>query len=198
MIKIDEIIIVEGKYDKIKLESIIDAVIIQTDGFSIFKDKEKIEMLRNLAKQKGILILTDSDRAGFLIRGHINSCINEGIVKNAFIPDILGKERRKHMPSKEGKLGVEGIEKEILIKSLKNAGVRLDNTDKKQEKQIKKMHFYEDGIIGRENSAILKNKLIEHLNLPKRISSNSLLDVINSLYSFDEYRKIVNDVKNKL
>ena len=198
MIKINEIIIVEGKYDKIKLESIIDGVIIPTDGFSIFKDKEKIDMLRVLAKKKGILILTDSDMAGFKIRGYINSCISEGSVKNAFIPDILGKERRKQTASKEGKLGVEGIAKEILITCLKNAGIRLDDIEKKAQKPIKKMHLYEDGIVGRENSVELRKKLLLHLNLPQRISSNSLLDIINSLYSYDEYKKIIDELNMQM
>lgn len=191
MIKIDEIIIVEGKYDKIKLDPIVDATIVVTNGFQIFKNKEKIAMLRTLARERGLLILTDSDHAGFLIRGRINSFIKEGTIKHAYIPDILGRERRKREPSKEGKLGVEGMDSEVLIRALKNAGVKTSEVDMPSVREITKAHLFEDGLLGSDGSHNARIKLAKKLGLPERISSNGLLDVLNALYTLDEYRALL-------
>lgn len=185
MIKIKEAIIVEGKYDKIKLSSFIDGLIITTDGFSLFKDKEKRELIKTLAEKRGILILTDSDGAGFLIRNHIKGFVSSDKIKNAYIPEILGKESRKAKPSKEGTLGVEGVSKEIILKALENCIV--NNEEKENTDKITKLDLYEKGLFGRENSAQKRDKLKKELSLPKNLSSNALLDVLNFLITKEEF-----------
>ncbi|HOD03312.1 MAG TPA: DUF4093 domain-containing protein, partial [Clostridiales bacterium] len=173
MIKTDRIIIVEGKYDKIRLSSVIDGVIIETDGFSVFNNKRKQAMIRALAEKKGILILTDSDAAGFRIRSYIGSIVPPETVTHAYIPDILGKEKRKSAPSKEGKIGVEGISQIVLITALRQAGIFCEEAEEPARK-ITKTDFYEDGISGKSQSRQLRQALIKKLNLPSRLSANSL------------------------
>lgn len=192
MINIEQAIIVEGKYDKIKLSSVINAVIIPTDGFRIFKDKEKIELIKSFAEKKGIIILTDSDSAGFIIRNHIKGCIKDGKIINVYVPDIYGKEKRKEKPSKEGKLGVEGIDKDIVIEAFKKAGVFF--TDKEKEHKITKIDLYEDGLIGGENSSNKRKKLLESLRLPELLTTSSMIDVLNSLYTLEEYREKIKEI----
>ncbi len=191
MIKIDKTIIVEGKYDKIKLSSIIDANIIQTNGFRIFKDKEKMNIIRFLAIKTGIIVITDSDIAGFKIRNYIKSCIKEGNIFNIYIPEILGKEKRKRKYSKEGKLGVEGLSNEILIKAFNSLNIKF-SLDQNTGKKIQKIDFFDDGLIGRQNSKFMRQSLINYLNLPSHISTNALIDILNSIISFDEYKTIIN------
>lgn len=190
MIKIKQAVIVEGKYDKIKLSSIIDAVIIETDGFKIFKDKEKQKLIRKLADTCGILIITDSDSAGFKIRSFLCGTIPNENIYHAYIPDILGKEKRKTAPSKEGKLGVEGVPATFIIDALKQAGVLFEQTEQKSKK-ITKNDFYEDGITGKKNSRLLKALLLKHLDLPTRLSTNSLLKIINLFATYDEYKEAI-------
>ena len=190
MIQLEQAIIVEGKYDKIKLSSIIDAVIIPTNGYGIFKDSEKIELIRMLARTKGIIILTDSDSAGFLIRRHIKSIITEGEIINVYIPDIFGKERRKAHSSAEGKLGVEGISTQKLLDAFKKAGVIPNKKEKKGEK-ITKLDLYNDGFTGRENSAEMRALLLKELSLPSLMTTNSMLEIINSMMDYDDYRDLV-------
>lgn len=189
MIKINEAIVVEGKYDKIKLSSIVDGLIIETNGFRIFKDKEKINLLRNLAKKRGILIFTDSDSAGFLIRNYISSIIPKENIKHAYIPDIYGKEKRKYNYSKEGKLGVEGIPKKIIEKSLKDAGVIFKETElvKKNKREITKIDLYDYGLSGRDNSSELRKVFLKQLNLPEHLSVNSLVKVLNCSLTYEEF-----------
>ena len=189
MIKVNEAIIVEGKYDKIKLSSIVDGLIIETNGFRIFKDKEKINLLRNLAKKRGILIFTDSDSAGFLIRNYISSIIPKENIKHAYIPDIYGKEKRKYNYSKEGKLGVEGIPKKIIEKSLKDAGVIFKETElvKKNKRKITKIDLYDYGLSGRDNSSELRKVFLKQLNLPEHLSVNSLVKVLNCSLTYEEF-----------
>lgn len=189
MIKVNEAIIVEGKYDKIKLSSIVDGLIIETNGFRIFKDKEKINLLRNLAKKRGILIFTDSDSAGFLIRNYISSIIPKENIKHAYIPDIYGKEKRKYNYSKEGKLGVEGIPKKIIEKSLKDAGVIFKETElvKKNKREITKIDLYDYGLSGRDNSSELRKVFLKQLNLPEHLSVNSLVKVLNCSLTYEEF-----------
>lgn len=189
MIKVNEAIIVEGKYDKIKLSSIVDGLIIETNGFRIFKDKEKINLLRNLAKKRGILIFTDSDSAGFLIRNYISSIIPKENIKHAYIPDIYGKEKRKYNYSKEGKLGVEGIPKKIIEKSLKDAGVIFKETElvKKNKREITKIDLYDYGLSGRDNSSELRKVFLKQLNLPEHLSVNSLIKVLNCSLTYEEF-----------
>lgn len=208
MIKLKEAIIVEGKYDKIKLSSIVDGLIITTDGFGIFKDKEKRELIKLLAKKRGIIILTDSDSAGFLIRSHIKGFVKEGEIKNVFVPDIFGKEKRKTAPSKEGKLGVEGISREILESALKKAGIanlqgqnegqnegQNQGQDKQpQQREVTKTDLFEDGLSGGADSKAKRALLLSQLGLPRRMSTNTLLEAINALYSYEEYKQALSRI----
>lgn len=189
MIKLKQAVVVEGKYDKIKLAGILDATIIETGGFRIFKDKDKAAMLRALAKTAGLVILTDSDSAGFLIRGHIKGCISEGKIYNAYIPEILGKEKRKQQPSKAGTLGVEGVPEEVILRALEKAGVYADESAE-DARRITKADLFEDGLSGTAGSAALREKLLESLGMPKYLSANSMLEVLNTLYDIDGYKKI--------
>lgn len=196
MIKTDRAVIVEGKYDKIKLSSILDAVIIETDGFGLFKDKEKQSLIRKLAETRGILILTDSDSAGFKIRAFIKNIAPKGNIINAYIPDIFGKEKRKTEPSKEGKLGVEGVSPEILCEVLEKAGVMCEKAVPKEGRQITKLDLFEDGFSGGDNSAQKRAKLLKKLDLPERLSANALVEIINALLSFEEYKQAVKELES--
>lgn len=194
MIHIKETVIVEGKYDKIKLSSLIDAVIIETNGFSIFNDREKLALIRKLADKNGVLIITDSDAAGFKIRHFLGGALPQNKVKHAYIPDIYGKEPRKDVPSKEGKLGVEGIPAKVLMKSLEDAGV-LYETAEKARRRITKADLFEDGLSGGMESAAKRRELLKKLSLPERLSSNSLLQVLNVTLTFEEYKKSIEEIK---
>lgn len=196
MIKIKEAVIVEGKYDKIKLSNILDTVIIETDGFAIFKDKEKQKLIRFLSEKRGIIIMTDSDSAGFKIRNFINGITKTENIKNVFIPDVYGKEKRKTESSKEGKLGVEGMSADIILNALEKAGVLCFENAEKQGREITHTDFFEDGISGGENSAGIRKALAKELDLPERISSSSLLKVINSYMTYDEYKETVKKVQS--
>lgn len=197
MIKIDKAIIVEGKYDKIKLSSILDAIIIETDGFSIFKDKEKQKLIRNLAKTKGIVILTDSDSAGFKIRSFIGGSLPPENVTHAYVPDIFGKEKRKDKPSKEGKLGIEGVPTQVIIDALEKAGVICTQTAEPRMK-ITSNDFYEDGVSGGADSKTLRTELLKALDLPSRLSTNSLLKIINLFVTYDEYKQTVEQCRQNI
>lgn len=193
MIKLKEAVIVEGKYDKIKLSSLVDGLIITTDGFGIFKDREKRELIKTLAKKRGIIILTDSDSAGFLIRSHIKGFVSDGEIKNVFIPDVFGKEKRKSAPSKEGKLGVEGMDRELLENALKKAGIVEEKTSP-NAKKVLKSDLFEDGISGGADSKAKRTRLLKELGLPERMSANALLETVNALYSFEEYKAAVSRI----
>ncbi|MCI8496925.1 MAG: DUF4093 domain-containing protein [Clostridiales bacterium] len=201
MIKIKEAVIVEGKYDKIRLESVLSALIIPTNGFGIFKDREKMQMLRLLAKKRGLLILTDSDSAGFLIRNHLSGCIPKEQLRHAYIPDLYGKERRKDKPSKEGKLGVEGMPQQALLEALRRAGVTAEQDGETAEEErcpITKADLYADGLTGGAQSRLLRGKLLKELGLPERMTTNSLLEVMNSLMTREEYREKIDEIKKTL
>lgn len=189
MLKIKEAIIVEGKYDKVKLSSLVDTIIVETDGFRIFKNKEKLKFIKNLAENQGILIITDSDASGFMIRNYLKSCIGEDKIKHAYIPDVYGKEKRKSFPSKEGKLGVEGLNAEILLKAINNAGVKICKEEKR--KIITKLDLYNDGIIGGDNSRKRRSMLIKSLMIPEHITTNSLIKVLNNTITYGEYKNLV-------
>lgn len=195
MLKINEAVIVEGKYDKIKLSAILDTVIIETDGFAIFKDKEKQRLIRFLAKKRGIIIMTDSDSAGFKIRSFINGITKSENIKNVYMPDVYGKEKRKTETSKEGKLGVEGMQTEVIMSALEKAGVLCTENSKTESREITRTDFFEDGISGRENSSEIRKALAKELDLPERISASSLLKIINTYMTYDEYKSAVNHVK---
>jgi len=187
MIRIKEVIVVEGRYDKNTLSQIVDTTIIETSGFGIFSDKEKLELLRKLASKRGIIILTDSDGAGFVIRNYLKSAIPPNNIKNAYIPDVSGKERRKHSPSKEGKLGVEGMAPEVLIQALKRAGATFeDGSEYERKGRITKSDLYELGLSGKEGAAERRRRLMEKLGLPEKLSTDSLLDILNALYDREE------------
>ncbi|MGN0687063.1 MAG: toprim domain-containing protein [Oscillospiraceae bacterium] len=186
MIKIKQAIIVEGKYDKIKLSSLVEAVIIPTNGFGIYKDEEKKELIRSLAEKTGIIILTDSDSAGFRIRSHLRNIVKKGEIINVYIPDIFGKERRKAEPSKQGKLGVEGMSPEILLEAFRKAGVLADEASPKAA-PITKADLMDLGLIGGENSAVLRKQLQRELGLPELLSANMLLEILNVMYSREEF-----------
>ena len=195
MIKIKEAIIVEGVYDKIKLASFVDALIITTDGFRIFNNKEALAFLNFMAKKTGIIIFTDPDSAGFSIRNFIKQALN-GQVKHAYIGDVYAKEKRKHQHSKEGKLGVEGVSREIILSALKNAGATFmgEEAPTLKDTGITKADFLMYGLAGGKDSAEKRRKLAKRMNLPERISANMLLDVINRTYEIDEFENIIKDI----
>lgn len=193
MITVKEAIIVEGKYDKMRLKSVVNATIIETNGFRIFKDKEKVNLIKQLAEKQGIIVLTDSDGAGFVIRNHLKNIVPKEQIKHAYIPQIKGKEKRKAQPSKEGTLGVEGIDEQQLIISLKNAGITYGAENNKKDK-ITKIDLFRLGLTGRENSQKLREALLKKLNLPHYITTNALLDVLNSLMDFNKLAEIVENL----
>lgn len=191
MIKIDKVIIVEGRYDKIKLSSMIDGIIIETEGFGIFKDKDKQKLIRKLAETKGIAILTDSDSAGFVIRNFITSIVPKEYITNVYIPDIYGKEKRKDSPSKEGKLGVEGVSAEILKEAFKKAGIGVSQSETNEIKKITLNDFFDDGLTGDTQSKRKRTDLLKKLDLPERMSTKAMLDILNTFITYDEYKKLV-------
>lgn len=190
MHKIREVILVEGRYDKNTLSQLVDAVILGTSGFGIFNDKQKQKLLRKLAESRGLIVLTDSDGAGFLIRNFIKGCVDPAHIKHAYIPDIYGKERRKSAPSKEGKLGVEGMRPEVLLDALRRAGATIDGEGTSPEKAITKADLYARGLSGCADSAEKRRALIKKLDLPEHLSSTALLDVLNALMSREEFYRL--------
>ena len=193
MITLTQAVIVEGRYDKIRLSSLLDTVIVETNGFRIFKDREKLALIRALAHKKGIVILSDSVTAGFRIRRYLQGAISKEDYKNiyhAYIPEILGKEKRKLQPSKEGTLGVEGMSTQILLEALQRAGVLAGEISQPRETHpLTKLDFYEDGLTGKENSEALRLQLLRQLSLPHYLSVNALLQVINATMTREEYRQ---------
>lgn len=204
MIKIKEAIVVEGTYDKIKLASVVDTLVIQTNGFQVFRDKDTLNLIRSAAKKTGVIILTDSDRAGFTIRNYVKQGIDKANIKHAYIPDIFGKEKRKTAPSKEGKLGVEGIETKTICDALINAGATvIDENGTKSAKNknvrlVTKLDLYNDGFTGLSDSAARRRKLQKMLSLPERMSANMLVDAINSIVGYDEYKKTADAINKKI
>lgn len=193
-LKIKEAIIVEGKYDQIKLSRLFDTLIIPTNGFDIYKNKSKLNMLKQVAEKNGIIILTDSDSAGFRIRNHIRNCLGDIPVKNAYIPEIEGKEKRKDAPSKEGFLGVEGMDDEIIIEAVMSQTQQINVLGEK----ITKADFYELGLTGCADSGEKRAKLCKKLGLPVKISTNQLISVLNNLYTREELENIVKRIDNLL
>lgn len=201
MYKIKETIIVEGTYDKIKLSGFIDGVILVTNGFTVFKDKRLIESIKTFARETGIVILTDSDTAGFKIRNYIKQSVEEGEgeVLHAYVPDIHGKEKRKAAPGKEGLLGVEGIDPEIILDALKKAGCTIDGDkeSKKSPQKITKAHMFSAGLSGGADSSEKRRKMAKLLGIPSKISANMLLDVVNRLMDYDEFISLVNKLNDE-
>ena len=184
-----EIIVVEGRYDKNTVSQVIDATIIETSGFGLFSDEKKLALLRALAEKRGLIIFTDSDGAGFLIRNKLNGLLGGFNIKHAYIPDINGKEKRKREGSKEGKLGVEGMNPETILSALKRAGATFEGHESgiNLSDPITKADMYCAGLSGKEDSARKRADLLERLELPGRLSANGLLEVLNALYSRDEF-----------
>ena len=198
MLKIREAIVVEGRYDKNTLAQIVDAPILETKGFGLFKDPKQLELLRSVAKKRGLIVLTDSDGAGFVIRNHIKSAIPAKYLKHAYIPDVAGKEKRKAAPGKEGKLGVEGMSPEVLLATLKNAGATIEGESMARENdQITKQDFVEFGLSGGLNASERRKRLQNRLHLPEHMSANALLQALNLLLSREELAEIVREWDNK-
>lgn len=187
MIKLSMPIIVEGKYDIIKLSNLIDGLIIKTDGFGIFKDKEKQKLIRRLAGEKGIIVLTDSDSAGFMIRSFITSVVGKEKLINVYIPDVYGKEKRKTEAGKEGKLGVEGMSEETLREAFRKAGVFTEESDNKERRLITNIDLYEWGFSGRNDSKAKRKELLKRLCLPERMSTSSLVKILNAFVTYEEF-----------
>ena len=188
MQSVKEVIVVEGRYDKNALRQVVDAVVIETAGFGIFNDTQKQKLLRKMAEARGLIILTDPDGAGFVIRNFIKSCVPPEQLKQAYVPDIRGKEKRKAKPSSEGKLGVEGMRAEILLEALRRAGATFEDTQSCRTGQmITKADLFRLGLSGRENSAKKRSELIRELDLPEHLSADALLDVLNATMSREEF-----------
>jgi ribonuclease M5 len=196
VIKIKEAIVVEGRYDKNTLSQIVDASIFETNGFGIFKDQQKMELLRRVAQKHGLIVFTDSDGAGFVIRSRIKSCIPGEYLKHAYIPDIYGKERRKAAPGKEGKLGVEGMAKEVILDALRRSGATVEGENVSAPKQITKQDLMQLGLSGGKNASEKRQLLLKKLDLPEYMSANSMLQALNMLYTLDELTTIVDNMEN--
>lgn len=182
MIHVDEVIVVEGRYDKNTLSQIVDATIVETEGFGVFSDREKLALLRRLADERGLVVLTDSDGAGFVIRNFLKGAIDPAKIKHAYIPDIPGKEKRKAHAGKEGRLGVEGMKPEVLLDALARAGATVSNRETPAGEKLTKADLYTLGLSGGEGSAARRALLLQKLALPEKLSPNALLDVLNALY----------------
>lgn len=192
MIRIRQAVIVEGKYDQIRLSSLVDTVILTTEGFGVFKDKEKQKLLRRLAYERGLVVLTDSDSAGFVIRSFLNGIVEPQYITNVYIPDVFGKEKRKAAPSKEGKLGVEGMRTEQLLEAFRKAGVTAETGDAPHERrEVTKTDLFEDGLSGGQDSARKRRRLLRALDFPERMSANAMLKLINTCMTYAEYKAAV-------
>lgn len=194
MVKINEAIVVEGRYDKNTLSQIVDAPIFETNGFGIFKDKSQMALLRQVAERRGLIVFTDADGAGFVIRNHIKSAIPAQYLKHAYTPDVFGKERRKTAPGKEGKLGVEGMSREIIISSLRACGATFLGEEVSTSGCVTKQDLMELGLSGGANSAEKRCLLLKKLNLPEHMSANAMLQAINLLYTLDELKQLISEL----
>lgn len=193
MLKIKEAIVVEGRYDKNTLSQLVDTVILETSGFGVFKDGERLALLRRLAAARGLIVLTDSDGAGFVIRNYLKGVIPTEQVKHAYIPDVYGKERRKRAPGKEGKLGVEGMDPAVLETALRRAGATILDGEGTvgQRLPITKGDLYVAGLSGTADAAVRRSVLLKALDLPEHMSANALLAVFNALYTRLELEEII-------
>ena len=195
MVKIKEAIVVEGRYDKNTLSQIVDAPILETSGFGIMKDKQQLKLLRKVDQSRGLIIFTDSDGAGFVIRNYLKGAIEANYLRHAYIPDIPGKERRKSAPGKEGKLGVEGMTPQVILDALRKAGATVLGEEQTQVSgNITKQDMMELGLSGGANSSLLRKTLLKKLDLPEHMSANALLQAVNLLYTLDELREILSQL----
>ena len=193
MIKVKEVIVCEGRYDKDALSQVFDAVIIETGGFGVFNDREKLALLRRLAEARGLVILTDSDGAGFQIRGYLKGAIDPKLVKHAYIPDIPGRERRKKTASKAGTLGVEGMRPEVLVEALRRAGATFEGAESSggEAEELSAADMYALGLSGRPGSAALRAALLAELGLPGKLQGASLRGVLSALYTREELERVL-------
>ena len=195
MVKIKEAILVEGRYDKNTLSQIVDAPILETNGFGIFKDKKQMALLRQVAEKRGLIVFTDADGAGFVIRNHVKSAIPGKFLKHAYTPDIFGKERRKDKAGKEGKLGVEGMKPEIILEALRKAGATIEGEAVPEHQSITKQDMMELGLSGGADASAKRLALLKKLNLPEHMSANALLQALNLLYTIEELTTIVENLE---
>lgn len=197
MYRVKETIVVEGVYDKIKLSRFIDAPILVTGGFTVYKSKAMIKTIQRLAEATGVVILTDSDSAGFRIRNYIKQSVRAGTVLHAYVPDIYGKEKRKRVPGKEGLLGVEGMTEEVILDALIKSGASVDGTrtEPKRARAITKADMMKAGLSGGEGSKELRTRLCRELGIPMKISANMLLDMLNRLLDYDEFEAMTNELR---
>ena len=196
MRKIKEAIVVEGRYDKNTLSQVVDAVIVETSGFGVFKQNEQVELLRRLAAKQGLIVLTDSDGAGFVIRNFLKGAIPKEQVKHAYVPDLYGKERRKRAPGKEGKLGVEGMSPAVLLAALERAGATFldeDAAPAPARTPLTKADLFALGLSGTPDSGARRADLLKKLGLPEHLNANGLLTVLNALYSREELEELLSD-----
>lgn len=194
MIRLEPVILVEGKYDKLKLSRLFDATILTTEGFGIFRQKDKLRLLRQLAQLRGLLIFTDSDGAGFVIRNYLKGAIPEGRLFHAYIPDLYGKEKRKAKGSKEGKLGVEGVPDEVILRAVENSGALACTLSERP--RITKTDLYELGLSGGPDSGQKRQKLLAALELPAHLSPNALLDVLNCVTDLERLRSVCKEMED--
>lgn len=195
MKRVREVIVVEGKYDAIRVKSAVEAVVVETHGFGLFRDKEQLALLRRLAASRGVLVLTDSDGAGFVIRNYLSGVLPPSQVKHAYIPEIAGKERRKAAPSKEGLLGVEGVDNAVILEALERAGATFEEDERAGAAPwLTKGELYADGLSGGPDSAGRRAALLRLLGLPQKLSANRLLEVINATMTPDEYRRVLQQI----
>ncbi len=194
MIRLDKPVIVEGKYDKIALQNVIDALIITTDGFGIFKNKEKCDLIRRLARKNGVIIMTDSDSAGAMIRSYIKKTVSDCEIINVYVPELRGKEKRKSKPSKSGLIGVEGMSPEIIENALRKSGVFSVRAE--ERRKITKADMFAFGLSGREDSREKRKSFLRYLDLPESLSSSAMLDVLNNSFTFEEFNKKAETFKN--
>ncbi len=195
MVKIKEAIVVEGRYDKNTLSQIVDAPILETSGFGLFKDKKQMALLRKIAETRGLIVFTDSDGAGFVIRNHIKSAIPGKYLKHAYIPDVSGKEKRKAAPGKEGKLGVEGMSREILLEALRRCGATIEGEELPQNRRITKQDLMALGLSGGPDAGAKRLALMKKLDLPEHMSANALLQALDLLFSLDELTQILESME---
>lgn len=194
MRRIKEVIVVEGRYDKNTLSQVVDATVVTLGGFSVFNDREKLAFLRRLAEKQGLIVLTDSDGAGFVIRNYLKGALPKEQVKQAYIPDIQGKERRKRAPGREGKLGVEGMRPDVLLEALRRAGATFLNGEAAaaaERAPITKADLFDLGLTGGPDSAAKRQALLKRLDLPEHLTANGMLEALNLLYSREELAEIL-------
>lgn len=197
MVKIREAIVVEGRYDKNTLSQIVDAPIFETGGFQIHKDKQQLQLLRQVAQKRGLIVFTDSDGAGFVIRNFLKGAIPGEYLKHAYIPDIYGKEKRKAAPGKEGKLGVEGMTREVILEALRNSGATFEDGAATVCGGITKQDMMELGLSGGSGSSFLRQKLLQRLSMPERMSANAMLQALNLLYTKEELTILMDEMKEE-